>query len=171
MIEFLKNWDSDFDTVPQRMEQLWVDLNKNGYIEYEDVQKMHMWLKALNQLGYEFPPLKNRRFRNVAVMGQFNYVPDSGSSLDNVIFWYQKTSERFRNVIVAGPYSNDQVIELKKHSIEAIQGRDDAGYVSPYLNQMNALLRFKDDDKVNGVLYVHDDGILNMTEIVKGKVS
>ena len=171
LIEFLTNWDSDFDTVPQRMEQLWLDLNKNGYIEYEDVQKMQMWLKALYQLGYEFPPLKNRRFHNVAVMGQFNYVPDSGSSLDNVIFWYQKTSERFRNVIVAGPYSNDQVIELKKHSIEAIQGRDDAGYVSPYLNQMNALLRFKDDDKVNGVLYVHDDGILNMTEIVKGKVS
>jgi hypothetical protein len=56
LIEFLSEWDSkDADTIPKRMEDLWIDLG------------------AVDQAGCKFPPLK-RNYRNVAVIGQFNYV-------------------------------------------------------------------------------------------------
>lgn len=50
------------------------------YIEVDDVYAVQMWLGALVQAGYSFPTIK-RRFRNVAVMGQFNYA-DSPSVKD-----------------------------------------------------------------------------------------
>jgi hypothetical protein len=54
--KFLSEWDSkDADTIPKRMEDLWIDLG------------------AFDQAGCKFPPLK-RNYRNVTVIGQFNYV-------------------------------------------------------------------------------------------------
>ena len=168
LIEFLTNWDSEHDTVPRRMEQLWIDLYEYGYIEEDDVFAVQMWLEALRQVGYEFPKLKMRKYRNVAVMGQFNYADDN---IDAVIFWHQKYLETFKEVLVAGPFNDNQAAELNRHSIKVIQGRDDKGFVSPYENQMKALMQYKENEKIDGVLYVHDDGVMNMTEITQGKVS
>ena len=88
LVEFLSEWIADLDSIPKRMEQLWIDLDERGYIEVGDVDSVQKWLGALIQSGYEFPPLK-RRFRNAAVMGQFNYT-DSPSLVNDVIFWSQK---------------------------------------------------------------------------------
>ncbi|KAL9178473.1 hypothetical protein ACHAXT_003803, partial [Thalassiosira profunda] len=88
LIEYLREWDSSDDTVPARMESLWIDLYECGYIEIEDVFSVQLWLQALAQVGYDFPSLK-RRHRNVVLMGQFNYA-DSESTVDDVIFWTQK---------------------------------------------------------------------------------
>ena len=152
------------------MEQLWIDLYEYGYIEEDDVFAVQMWLEALRQVGYEFPKLKTRKYRNVAVMGQFNYATDD-NIIDAVIFWRQKYLETFKEVLVAGPFDDTQVAELNRNSINVIQGRDDQGFVSPYENQMKALMQYKDNEMIDGVLYVHDDGFLNMTEITQGKVS
>ena len=170
LIEFLKNWDSDCDTVPDRMEQLWIDLYEHGYIEENDVYSVQLWLGALHQAGYKFPPLKKRRYRNVAVMGQFNYA-DNDSIIEQVIFWTQKNLERFQHVLVAGPFNDDQMSVLNAHSIDVIQGRDDKGFVSPYESHIKALLRYQDDDRVEGVIHVHDDAIMNLTDLTEGKVS
>lgn len=169
LIEFLAQWDSKHNTVPQRMEQLWIDLYERGYIEETDILSLQKWIGALNQIGYEFPPLK-RRFRNVAVMGQFNYA-DKPSVFHDVMFWVQKNREQFDTVLAAGPFSEDQMSSFKEHSIDVVQGKDDRGFYSPLENQMNTLLRFKDSDKIDGVVYVHDDGIMNITELSQGKVS
>ena len=85
LIEFLTNWDSDYDTIPSRMEQLWIDLYEYGYIEEEDVTYVQLWLQALHEVGYEFPALTRRKYRNVAVMGQFNYA-DSENAVETGIF-------------------------------------------------------------------------------------
>uniref|UniRef100_A0A6S8YTD0 Uncharacterized protein n=1 Tax=Chaetoceros debilis TaxID=122233 RepID=A0A6S8YTD0_9STRA len=167
LIEFLAQWDSKHNTVPQRMEHLWIDLYERGYIEETDILSLQKWIGALYQIGYEFPPLK-RRFRNVAVMGQFNYA-DKPSVFHDVMFWVQKNREQFDTVLAAGPFSEDQMSSFKEHSIDVVQGKDDRGFYSPLENQMNTLLRFKDSDKVDGVIYVHDDGIMNVTELSQGK--
>ena len=171
LVEFLSKWDSDHDSIPERMEQLWIDLYERGYIEIEDVMNVQMWLTVLSQHGYEFPPLK-RRFRNVAVMGQFNYA-DSDNLYDEIVFWAQKHREYFENVIAAGPFSNDQIEVLGQYSIEAIastppNGRRVDGYYGPVENLMNALLLFKNSSKIEGVLYAHDDTVLNVTELSQG---
>lgn len=171
LVEFLSKWDSDHDSIPERMEQLWIDLYERGYIEIEDVVNVQMWLAVLSQHGYEFPPLK-RRFRNVAVMGQFNYA-DSEHLYDEIVFWAQKHREYFETVMVAGPFSMDQIQVLGRYSIEAIastppRGRRVDGFYGPVENLMNALLLFKNSSKIEGVLYAHDDTVLNVTELSQG---
>ena len=56
------------------------------------------------------------------------------------------------------------------NSIEVIQSEADKGFYSPLQNQINTLLQFKDSNKIDGVMYVHDDGIMNVTELSQGKV-
>jgi hypothetical protein len=52
LVEFLSKWDNeDADTVPKRMEQLWIDLYEYGYIEMDDVFAVQAWLGALDQAG------------------------------------------------------------------------------------------------------------------------
>jgi hypothetical protein len=175
LIDFLSKWDSIHDNIPERMKQLWIDLYEYGYIELEDVHAVQAWLGTLSQIGYEFPPLK-RRFRNVAVMGQFNYA-DNPSTVDDVIFWAQKNMERFHTVLAAGPFSADQMKILADNSIHAISNHNDTvigdttqvGYYSPLENLKNTLLYFKNSQKIEGVLYAHDDAILNITELSNGQ--
>jgi len=170
LVEFLQNWDEpSANSVPERMEKLWIDLYEHDYIELEDVHAVQFWLGSLKQIGYAFPHLK-RRYKNVAVMGQFNYV-DSPSQIDNVIFWAQKHREYFHSVIAAGPFSNEQVSDLAGHLIEVIStplnGRKN-GHNDPYVNLMVALQRFKNSSTIEAVLYAHDDALLNITDLSQG---
>jgi hypothetical protein len=132
-----------------------------------------MWLGALAQVGYEFPPLK-RRHRNVAVMGQFNYA-DKPSIVRDVIYWTQKNRERFDTVVAAGPFSRRQMKEFEDNSIIAVSSHIDGddnvfkGYFSPLDNLKSRLLSFKDSSKIEGVIYTHDDGILNVTELSRSE--
>ena len=180
LIDFLSSWTSDHTTLPERMEQLWIDLYEHGYIDIEDVHSVKLWLGALKEIGYKFPPLSNLRYNNIAVMGQFNYA-DRHEIIDDVVFWTQKTKEYFSNVIVAGPFSEEQMLMLEKRSIIAMNSTPDEvflpsppsvfakGFFAPMENLMNALQKFKDSTHVEGVLYVHDDGILNITELSRGQ--
>jgi len=165
LVEFLAEWDTDHRSIPGRMEQLWIDLYERGYVEIEDVKAVQMWLDTLKQIGYMFPPLK-RRFRNVAVMGQFNYA-DTPNIYDNIIFWAQKHREYFDTVVAAGPFSEEQMNILAENSIQAIATKTPStnGYYSPVENLMNTLLRFQNSTKIEAVLYAHDDVLLNITEL------
>ncbi len=55
LIDFLANWDSEQSSIPERMEQLWIDLYEHGYIEIQDVEAVQMWLDTLKQIEYKFP--------------------------------------------------------------------------------------------------------------------
>ncbi len=178
LIEFLSEWDSVDDTVPKRMEKLWIDLYEHGYIEINDVHAVQAWIGALNQVGYKFPQLK-RRFRNVVVMGQFNYA-DSPTIVDDVTFWTQKHREHFTTVVATGPFTDGDMNAFRERSIEARshhsileerrsesghRGGSQKGFYAPLENHMNTLLEFRDSPVIEGVLYTHDDSLLNFTEI------
>jgi len=101
LIDYLSGWQSPLESLPDRMEQLWIDLYERGYIELEDVTLVQLWLGALTESGYEFPNVTRRRHHNVAVMGQFNYAIPK----DRVLFWHQKQREVFDKVLVTGPFN------------------------------------------------------------------
>jgi len=169
LLEFLSTWDAPAsNTIPQRMEQLWIDLYERGYIEDGDVHYLQLWLGALQQVGYEFPPLK-RRHRNVAVLGKFNYA-DSPQVVNDVLFWTQKTRERFTAVLVAGPFSDEQRHELEAHSIEVLICRDDRGFYSPTESLRDVMVRYQNDNKIEAILYAHDDALVNVTHLTQGGV-
>ncbi len=184
LVEFLSEWDSEEegDTIPKRMERLWIDLYERGYIELDDIYAVQMWLGALHQAGYKFPELK-RKFRNVAVMGQFNYA-DSPTIVDDIVFWTQKQREHFKTVVATGPFTDEHMSAFQERSIEARSNHNlleqqqsesthrsgsQIGFFSPLENHMNTLLEFKDSPSIEGVLYAHDDAILNVTELSKGE--
>ena len=173
LIDFLTKWDSSSNTLPDRIQDLWIDLYEYGYIEMQDISLVQEWLGALIQVGYEFPPLK-RRHRNVALMGQFNYA-DKPSIVRDVIFWAQKARETFCEVVAAGPFSNFQIATLNQNLIKTISTavtRDGIGgrkgYFSPLDNLKRTLLLYRNSSKIQGVLYVHDDGLMNVTELTQG---
>lgn len=167
LLDFLSIWDApDADTIPKRMEQLWIDLYERGYIEVGDVQAVQLWLGTLQQIGYEFPPLQ-RRHRNIAYLGKFNYA-DSPEAVNHAIFWTQKIRERFTTVLVAGPFSGNQMHELQAHSIDSLICRDDAGYVSPHESLRDVLVRYQNDSQIDAILYAHDDMLVNVTELSQG---
>ena len=173
LIDFLSKWDSSSITLPERVQDQWIDLYEHGYIEIQDISLVQAWLSSLIQVGYKFPPLK-RRHRNVVVMGQFNYA-DKPSIVDDVIFWTQKARETFCEVVAAGPFSNFQIATLNQNSIktmstavtrDGIGGRK--GYFSPLDNLRRTLLLYRNSSEIQGVLYVHDDGLMNVTELTQG---
>jgi len=176
MIDFLSKWDSIYNTIPERMESLWIDLYEHGYIELDDVFYVQKWLGALIQIGFQFPELKPR-IKNIALMGQFNYA-DKPSTINDVIFWTQKNREHFKTIIAAGPFTPDQMHNLSAHSIDAISNHNDTngnliqpGYYTPLENLKNVLLNYKDSSGIEGILYAHDDLILNVTELSESKFS
>lgn len=164
LIEFLSDgWSSSAESIPEMMENLWIQLYERGYIESDDVKLVQLWLKALVDVDYEFPPLKRRRINNLVLMGQFNY----NTRADFVIFWVQKWREWFRDVIVHGPFDDSTFHELQTHGIVALQGSDDKGFVSPMDNLKQTLLQFKHNKRTDGVLYVHDDALLNISAWIR----
>ena len=171
MLDFLSGWDSPHATLPARMEHLWKALCIQGYISLRDVERLQLWLESLHNVGYTFPSLSKRRYQNLVLMGQFNYAK-SPSQVDDVIFWTQKYREWFQSVVVTGPFSIQQVNELEKHSIVVFKGdRDDAGgYFQVTDNLKNTLDYFKNStQKIESVMYLHDDGIINTTEVSQGR--
>lgn len=160
LIEFLNNeWSSPAESIPELMEELWISLYERGYIELDDVKVVQLWLKAMVEVGYKFPTLKRRRHNRVAVMGQFNF----NSQPEFVIFWVQKWREWFRHVVVRGPFNQSTFSELRSHGISVYQGIDDRGRVSPMDNLKETLHEFKHDKGIDGVLYIHDDALLNIS--------
>lgn len=58
LLIFLDSWnDDDSKTVPDRVENLFIQLYERDYIGLEDVLAMQKWLLALQAVGYSFPNL------------------------------------------------------------------------------------------------------------------
>ena len=101
-----------------------------------------------------------RRHRNVVLMGQFNWEMPT----DNVLFWVQKWGQVFHHVEVRGPFPNKQLQELRCKGVNAYYGNKDKGFYSPIENLIKSLeLHSNNGNEIEGVLYIHDDGLLNMT--------
>jgi hypothetical protein len=100
-------------------------------------------------------------------MGQFNYDEPIGS----VIFWHAQWKRFFQHVVVAGLES--------LYNITAFVGRADKGLSSPmenmntvmqhYFNLKQKQMEMDGDvdsvESVKGVLYIHDDALVNSTEL------
>ena len=170
LVEFLNEWNSAFMksdiTIPARMERLWIALYERGYIELEDVRFVQLWLAALEESGYSFPmPLASRkRHDRIVLMGQFNYA----NQVSSVMFWAQKWRAHFKTVVVYGPFSSKQLKKLNTHGISAYQSRNDSGFYSPMENLKNTLQQFKSVSAVDAVLYIHDDALMNVTNVLAG---
>lgn len=162
LIEFLSGWDSPTESVPERMEALWIDLYERGYIELNDVRVVQLWLAALVEIGYEFPPMLRHRLDHTVLMGQFNHAT---LPTKDILFWHQKWRQWFNRIVVRGPFQSTQILELQQHGIEAFESRDDSGWYSPIENLAATLQSMKDIESVTGVLYVHDDMLLNVTKM------
>lgn len=108
------------------------------------------------------------RITDIVLMGQFNYA----QNISDVIYWYQKWSQWFQHVLVFGPFSPSDIELLSSQhhsssfsssSIPVFLSDADEGYYSPMWNLARALQHYKDSDQVKGVIYLHDDTLLNIT--------
>jgi hypothetical protein len=111
---------------------------------------------------------------HTVVMGQFNFE----ESIESVVFWHAHWRKHFQHVVVAGPFSNDTVDKLESvYNIKAFAGRADKGFSSPMENMNTVMQHYfnlkqqqMDGDvvcvnSVEGVLYFHDDALVNITEL------
>jgi hypothetical protein len=165
LVEFLSGWSSIAETVPERMEELWIQLYERGYIEADDVKLVQLWLDALVESQYDFPRIVRRRFDNVILMGQFNYANDA----DSVVFWVQKWREWFGHVVVRGPFNETEISVLHSRGIKAYTGVNDKGHYSPVENLMLTLDEHKETEDIDGVLYLHDDAFLDVQKLTQGR--
>jgi len=197
LLDFLSRWkyedeaenedgnpDGNAWSIPARMEKLFIDLYERNYIDIVDVETVQLWLAALHESGYDFPkvqPKSRRRIRDVVLMGQFNYpsliAVDEGMQQEqtkaDLLFWHQKWRQRFQNVVLRGPFPTDVVNDLSNnHDLDINFTKPDLsgdkGYVSPIDNLLASLIEFEHHSDINGVLYVHDDLLLNVTNVFDG---
>jgi hypothetical protein len=172
LIEFLTEWKAKSSSIPGRMEQLWIDLYARGYIEENDVKAVQLWLGALASSGYQFPVLRRKMHGKVVVMGQFNNAVPT----DHVVFWVQKWRELFSNVIVYGRFNDTLLADIESHGIKARSTVIDEkatrfGWFAPMDNLQRTLQEYKDVKGIEGVLYTHDDALLNLKIILNGSSS
>jgi hypothetical protein len=165
LLEFLEAWLSLETSMEARTNQLWKDLCTQGFLSERDVGMMSHWLQVIIENNNTLPAFRLRH-SNVVLMGQFNYgdVP-----IRSIIFWVQTWKDHFPNIVVRGPFSNETLNDLEAHGIVAFTGRDDAGYHSPLENLMWTLEDFQGAPGIDGVLYLHDDALLNMTDLTHGR--
>ena len=108
-------------------------------------------------------PESDRNFDNVLLLGQFNY--DTNVSL--VQHWARRWSQVFSNIHVRGPFSPDNLDALRQCGIQAFYGEEDRGYYSPMKNFGDSLKAAAQVEGIIGVMYVHDDLLVNMTNLVE----
>ena len=98
--------------------------------------------------------------RDIVVLGQFNFP--KRLPLRTVMRWVTSWRCLSRQVVVAGPFSGAKLAALQKE-VPVLQTAPDRGWVSPYGALARALEMFRHDEAFHGVLYVHDDLLLNNT--------
>lgn len=59
LVEQLAAWHSCAETLPERMESLWIMLYERGYVQQADVALLQAWLATLLELQYAFPEVKH----------------------------------------------------------------------------------------------------------------
>ena len=100
------------------------------------------------------------------------------SLVEQTAFWVQKWREVFEHVQVRGPFSKEHLEELHQvygitaHGVDSNNGRwkhtyQDKGWYSPIQNLVQTLDEYKDDPDIEGVLYLHDDMLLNISNLVR----
>lgn len=100
---------------------------------------------------------------NVALLGQFNYdVPKH-----QIQSWITIWSKYFTTISVVGPFSNATYHSLRRQGVDIYLGDNDRGYYSPVKNVVEALQRAPTG--IDALLYVHDDGLLNLTRFTRGR--
>jgi hypothetical protein len=53
---YINNTEQNFvKKFTESIEQLWIDLFERGFVESDDVYLVKLWIKALTQIGYQFP--------------------------------------------------------------------------------------------------------------------
>ena len=91
---------------------------------------------------------ENRRFCDVTLMGQFNYISE------NISRWTHNWSDYFNDIVIATPEGT----HIEKDTIGLpIFYKQDNGIISPYSNILRVLNERKN---VKCLLYVHDDLLL-----------
>ena len=165
LLEFLDCWvPPKNSSLPERMEALWIDSYERGYIELGDVELMQKWLQALVEVEYDFVPIRHERRTRLAVMGQFNFA---AMDVEKVIFWVQKWRQITPHVQVRGDFQEWQLASLSRNGVTARHGPEPlkAGFVSPVGNLGNALMEYKNREDVDGIMYIHDDAMIDITKI------
>lgn len=100
---------------------------------------------------------------NVLLMGQFNY--DFGPI--PVQHWFGRWSEVFSHIEVRGAFSNSTLDALQEMGISAFFGGSDAGRSSPTRNVGYSLRVAERVRGIVGVMYVHDDMMVNIRALVQ----
>ena len=57
LITFLGSWRGKGETFIQRVDELWIELYRQSFIKFEDVESIHLWLLGLQSVNYTFPNL------------------------------------------------------------------------------------------------------------------
>ncbi len=57
IIQFLTQWSTNQTSFIERVEQLFIALHEQGYIQMFDVHLTKIWLQELYQIGYIFPEI------------------------------------------------------------------------------------------------------------------
>ena len=69
------------DDFPKSIEQLWIDLFERGFVEVEDVHLVQLWIKALTQVGYQFPGTPSSHKSGAGVSSQHLKLLNGGKTL------------------------------------------------------------------------------------------
>ncbi|KAI8816569.1 uncharacterized protein EV422DRAFT_279122 [Fimicolochytrium jonesii] len=69
LVEFLQSWKGTGETLPERIEQLFIELYERSYIELDDVHLAQRWVAELAFAGYIFPPIVRKLTLAVRTFG------------------------------------------------------------------------------------------------------
>ena len=134
-------------------------------------------MQNLNSTQISMITVSRGPLANIVLLGQFNY----DTTFDVVEKWRNIWSKYFTTIIVAGPFSSKTEKRLKAAGIPYHIGRDDEGYVSPYENLVDIMRQLQThgqnsssalllpSSNFDGVLYMHDDGLLNIKKLLRGR--
>ena len=57
LVDALRDWKPSRETLPGRLEELYILLYEFGVLELDDVTLVQAWITDLLRVGYKFPPL------------------------------------------------------------------------------------------------------------------
>jgi len=167
LIDFLSKWKDTSTSLPQAVEKLWIALYERTYIEIKDVVAMQLWLSAIADSGYIFPPLQATNtlqyllpLASTTLLIHFNYNTNLEQSEQSVNMWSQLCPES--NIILALPHTDSAaahggnnegvgavypIPEKANATVRTIRYVSDKGFYSPLYNIIKVI---QESTKTNG---------------------
>ena len=116
LITFLGSWRTKGNSFTECVDDLWLKLNQNSFVQHKDVELLHLWLKTLTRSGYKFVALQRTVTFSTVTVPYSTHKIDSEILNSTLVKLFPKEPRKLRYTVNKNhPECDDEVCHVDLH--------------------------------------------------------